>query len=83
MIKSLSGHKGFITSVCFSPNGMQIASGSNDKTIKLWESKIGYNIKTLSGHSNTVSDICFSNDCFNLLSGSYDKTVKIWDIESG
>ena len=36
-IKKFKGHSDLVTSVAFSPNGMHIASASDDRTIKLWE----------------------------------------------
>jgi WD40 repeat protein len=48
------GHIWPVFSVTFSPDGRLIASGSYDKTIKLWDVKTGREIRTLKGHSGSV-----------------------------
>ena len=61
----------------FSPDGQTIASGSWDKTVKLW-SRDGKLLNTLKGHDAYVSSVVFSPDGQTIVSGSWDKTVKLW-----
>jgi WD40 repeat protein len=60
-----------------------LASGSYDKTIKLWEVASGREVRTLSGHTWDVTSVAFSPDGRLLASGSYDNTIKLWDVASG
>ena len=61
----------------FSPNGRKIASASFDKSIKVWDGKIGKFISTLRGHVKAVYQISWSADNKLLVSGSSDSTVKV------
>ena len=70
-------------SVSFSPDGTKFASGSDDKTVKLWDVTSGECLKTLEGHSWTVTSVSFSPDGTKVASGSNDNTVKLWDVTSG
>ena len=72
-----------VNSVSFSPDGTKVASGSNDKTVKLWDVTSGECLQTLEGHSSRVKSVSFSPDGTKVASGSYDKTVKLWDVTSG
>ena len=66
----------------FSPDGTTLASGSRDKTVKLWDVETKQNIATLVGHTYWVKSVSFSPDGTTLASGSRDKTVKLWDVET-
>ena len=66
-----------------SPNGRRLASGSDDKTVKLWDVVTGRELRTLTGHSDIVGSVIFSPDGRWLASGSVDKTVKLWDVSTG
>jgi WD40 repeat protein/predicted Ser/Thr protein kinase len=80
---TLTGHAGPVMSVCFSPDGKRLASGSLDKTIKVWDAATGQVVHTLTGHTEPVVRVCFSPDGKRLASASLDKTVRIWDAATG
>nr|WP_225880409.1 WD40 repeat domain-containing serine/threonine-protein kinase [Anabaenopsis elenkinii] len=80
---TLTGHSDWVTSVGFSPDGQTLASGSRDKTIKLWDVQTGKVRHTLTGHSDWVLSVGFSSDSQTLASGSFDKTIKLWDMRTG
>ena len=72
-----------VMSVAFSTDGRTLASGSQDKTIKLWDVSTGKELHTLSGHGKDVHSVVFSPDGRTLASGSYDNTAKLWDVATG
>ncbi|MBT7256021.1 MAG: protein kinase, partial [Planctomycetaceae bacterium] len=80
---TLKGHPAFVFGASFSPDGKRIVSGSNDKTIKIWDAETGQETLTLKGHTSIVKSVSFSPGGKRIVSGSYDKTIKIWDAETG
>ena len=81
--QTLAGHSDSIMSIAFSPDGKRLASGSADKTIKVWDTQTGALKQTLTGHSNGVHSLEFSPDGRTLASGSDDKTIKLWEAQTG
>lgn len=68
-------------SLAFSPDGLILASGGN-KTLKLWDVKLGKEIRTLEGHSGWVNSVAFSHNGLILASGSGDGTIKLWNTQT-
>ena len=79
-IATLEGHKGYVTSVVFSPDGTALASGAFDSTIRLWDVATRTNTATLEEHTGSIESVAFSPDGTTLASGSRDRTVKLWDV---
>ena len=77
------GHQGPVMCCSFSPDGRHIASGSGDKSVKLWDGITGKYITTLRGHVGTVYQVAWSGDSRLLVSASKDSTMKLWDTRNG
>ena len=60
-----------------------LASGSRDKSIKIWEAKSGRCLISLVGHDNWVTDLCFHPNGKFLMSVSDDKSLRVWDLSNG
>ena len=57
-----------------------LASGSNDNTIRLWDTVTGVHKQTLTGHTSGVYSVAFSPDGRTLASGSNDNTIRLWQF---
>ncbi|CAJ1394513.1 unnamed protein product [Effrenium voratum] len=77
---TLTGHQRGVNCVEYSPGGEKpyIISGSDDRTVKIWDYQTKQCIQTLSGHTNNVSYALFHPALPIILTGSEDGTVRIW-----
>jgi WD40 repeat protein len=59
LLRTLRGHTGWIGRIAWSPDGRQLASPSDDKTIRLWDAETGEHVRTLVGHTEFVMSVAF------------------------
>lgn len=80
------GHSDVVNDIAWSPDGKQIASASDDKTVQVWNATTGNNFFTYHGHSSKVHAIAWSPDGQYIASASNDnndKTVQVWNATTG
>jgi WD40 repeat protein len=81
--QTLEGHSDWVRSVAFSPDGSKLASGSSDRTVRVWNVATGQVEQTLEGHLDSVWSVVFSPDGSKVASGSRDHTVRVWNVATG
>ncbi|PVU97919.1 hypothetical protein BB561_000177 [Smittium simulii] len=79
--KVLAGHMGWVRSLAVEPGNKWFASGSVDRTIKIWDLASGTLKLTLTGHISPVRGLEVSSRHPYLFSCGEDKMVKCWDLE--
>ena len=78
-VLDLRGHTDMVKGLATSPDGRRLATGSYDRTIKLWDTSTGEEVFTLRGHTGGVVGVAFSLDGRRIASGGIDRTVRVWD----
>jgi len=79
-LRTLAGHTQQIHAIAFSPDGTLIASGSADKTLKVWTLD-GEIISTLLGHRLAVNAVAFHPVAPLIASASADTTIRLWHLD--
>ncbi len=83
VISTYKGHSGFVNAAAWSPDSKRIASGSDDRTVQVWNAIDGSFSYTYKGHAYSVEAVAWSPDSKYIASGSLDSTVQVWNAADG
>ncbi|OCH84299.1 WD40 repeat-like protein, partial [Obba rivulosa] len=73
------GHQRKVVAVTYSPDGLYIASGSDDHTVWLWMTSTKKAHVIFKGHTDRISSVDFAPDNLVVASASHDGSVRFWD----
>ena len=79
-IMKLGRHSAAVNAVAWNPDGKILATGSDDKSIILWNAETGEMINTLNGHLRAVTCLVWTSDGKTLISGG-DRNIQLWNID--
>lgn len=82
-VRVFRGHTYSVWAVAYHPDGASVASGSDDRCIRIWKTNTGRVIRILRGHTESVHCLAFSRDGKLLASGSTDHTIRLWNAGTG
>jgi eukaryotic-like serine/threonine-protein kinase len=77
---TLSGHTGPVWSVAFAPDGETLATGSDDASLRFWNTATALETAQLPGHNSAVFALAFAHNGTFLVSGDGDGTLRLWDV---
>jgi len=78
-MQTLVGHLEVVCAVAWKPGSMEIATGSLDKTARIWDAATGRLLHTIKDHADTVFGVAYSPNGKLLATASGDRTAKLFD----
>ncbi len=82
VLETLPRRIGAANRIAFSPDGQQLAIGSKNHIIRIWDLAAAADVLALVGHAGRIQSVHFSRNGRELISASDDRTVKRWDLEA-
>jgi WD40 repeat protein len=80
VVRVVRAHGGAVLAVALSPDGSLLATGSSDRTVRLWRASTGRLLAVLGGHEDRISALAFRPDGLQLASASHDDTARLWTL---
>jgi len=77
------GHQSDVRAGSFSADGKYLATGSKDRTVKLWDVASGSEIRTFAGHASEITAVAVSSSGGMVVSGDEKGIIKLWDTRTG
>ncbi len=79
----LEGHRGAVNAVCWSSGGGFVLSGSEDRTVRVWDIKYGKELSCFEAHAAAITAVACSPDDTNVVAGDESGTIFVWDLKTG
>ncbi len=76
---TLAGHSEVVYAVAWKPGSAEIATGSLDKTARIWNAATGATLRTIKDHADAVFGVAYSTNGRLLATASADRTAKLYD----
>jgi WD40 repeat protein/serine/threonine protein kinase len=76
-------HSGPVNCLAYSPRECMVVSGSDDGTLRVWNTATGLCTRILKGHKAAIRTVVFSPDGATLVSGGDDKSIRVWNSHLG
>jgi WD40 repeat protein len=81
LIRTFQGHTATVRCFAIAPNGRTVATGSADKTVRLWDLKSGNELHQFKDNTAAIAAVAFSPDSKLMASaGGEDGTIRLWDV---
>ncbi|KAJ4456856.1 putative Protein will die slowly [Paratrimastix pyriformis] len=78
-----AGHSQGINELSWTTDNRHICTGSDDRTVRIWDVDMTKQLAVLKGHTGYVHSVAFSPQPNIIASGSYDETIRLWDTTTG
>jgi dipeptidyl aminopeptidase/acylaminoacyl peptidase len=83
-VRAFTGHTGPVLSAAFAPDGTHIASGSLDRTVRIWRTDGTGEPLVLRGHEGGITSVAWTPDGEHVISASQlDRSVRVWPAGGG
>ncbi len=79
-MRLLSGHRGAVYALAYSPDGSTLASAGDDMVLRLWDANAGEQRAGLTGHLRAILSLAWTGDGQAVLSGGHDGSTRLWDV---
>ncbi len=76
-------HRDWVRAVAWSPNGLYLASGGDDLTVRVWDATTGITLVVYHEHWDHIQTVAWSPDGRYLVSGGADQLFWVWDAQTG
>jgi len=84
LVATLTGHEHIVRSVCYSPDGCLLASGSDDTTVRIWDTRTGAEIiSPLRSSDGCVNCVAFSPNGQHVAAATYHGVITVWHVSTG
>ena len=87
LVRRLTGHKGNVNDVVFSPDGTFLIAGAGHPgvvgDVRVWNVSDGSLVRAIEGHADAVYCVALSPDGSTIATGSYDQSIKLWTRAEG